>query len=206
MAAALSHGDALAHAGDERPLTNVPPAPPGTDGAKAEAILREIGGQPADAQRVVAEPVAKARRALGRAHGARAAGDQEHARKLHGLALEWAEGAQTILRAAGAEAKAQETAQKAREVETQLVRARTLLAETQARQARAAAELARVEASAREAAQAAAAAEQARVDASRKPGAGAGKPGAGKPGAGAGKPAAGKPAAGKAPAGKGGGR
>lgn len=220
VAASLSGSDALAHGGDERPLGNVPPAPPG-DGAKAEELLREIvarvaeaqkatakppapppgdGAAPADAAgdgapaqpdaapqaggegrpavagaaKVVAEPVEKAKRSLGRAHEARAAGDAAHARLLDGLALEWAETARDLLRAVDAEITAVGTAQRAREASTRLERARALLEETQARRGRAAAELERVEAGAREAAAAAARVEQDRVDASKRGGAKAG--------------------------------
>ena len=168
---------AQAHGGDERPLTQIPPAPRGTDGAKAEDLLRELATRPAAAQRVVTEPVEHARRALARAHGARAAGDQAHAHQLHGLALEWAETARDLLRAAEAEKTMQEAAQQAREVTTKLERARVLLAETQARLARATTELDRVEAAAREASQAAAASEAARIEASRKGNAKAGNTG-----------------------------
>ncbi|AKT38011.1 hypothetical protein [Chondromyces crocatus] len=157
-----------AHGGDERPLTHVPPAPRGSDGAKAEQVLQEIGRQPAEVQRMVAEPVEQARRALVRAQGTLDAHDPAHAHKLYGVSLEWAETARALLRAADTEKKTQETAKKAREVAAQLERARTLLAETQARLARAEAELSRVEAEGREAARAAAAAEEARVAGGRK--------------------------------------
>jgi hypothetical protein len=198
VVASLSSGGAWAHGGSERPLSTVPPAPPG-DGAKAEQILREIAQHnepepPADgaqeAQRkpdtalpsggatakVVAEPVGQAKRALARAHGARASGDTAHARMFDALALEWAETARALLRAAKAEAAAAEVARRGREVETQLERARALLEETQARRGRAAAELDRLEADARGAAKSAATAEQERIDAARKAGAKATKP------------------------------
>jgi hypothetical protein len=191
MAVALSGSAAFGHGAAERPLARLPPAPPG-DGAKAEQILRDVAGRvaaergkPADnatsgqktakasavrVADVVAAPVEQAKKALARAHGARTAGDARHARLLDGLALEWAETARDLLRAADQEAKALEEAQRAREIETQLERARALLAETQARRGRAAAELERLEAEARDAVGAAAAAEQARVEASKKGG------------------------------------
>lgn len=131
-----------------------------------------------DAAAIVAEPVAQAKRALQRAHGARAAGDAKNARRLDTLALEWAETAQALLRAADAEAAAADAAKRAYEIETKVERARTLLAETQARRGRAAAELERVEAEARTAAQAAADAETQRLEAGRRPAAGGAKRGA----------------------------
>ncbi|WP_437533042.1 hypothetical protein WME79_05850 [Sorangium sp. So ce726] len=120
------------------------------------------------AAKVVAEPMAQAKRALQRAHGARAAGDAAHARQLDAVALEWAETARTLLRAAAAEAAAVDAAKRAREVETKLERARALLEETQARRGRAAAELDRLEAEAREATRAAADVEAQRIEAGKK--------------------------------------
>ncbi len=200
-AASLWGGEALAHGGAERSLTVLPPAPPG-DGAKAEALLREIAARIAEemkaaagpgkadaaeaprtgkAAKIVAEPVEQAKRALSRAHGARAAGDAAHARQLDGLALEHAETARDLLRAVAAEAAAVDTAQKARDAATRLERARALLEETQARYERAAAELVRLQAEAREAAAAAERAEQGRIEASKKAGAkGAAKAGGAK--------------------------
>ncbi|CAN91232.1 hypothetical protein predicted by Glimmer/Critica [Sorangium cellulosum So ce56] len=197
LAATLGSADALAHGGGEKPLATVPAPPPG-DGAKAAQILREIEGRVAPpptavageksaggeetavgapiaasgpspgAAKVVAEPMAHAKRALQRAHGARAAGDATNARRLDAVALEWAEAARTLLRAAAAEAAAVEAAKRAREVETKLERARALLEETQARRGRAAAELERIEAEAREATRAAANVEAQRIEAGKR--------------------------------------
>ncbi|MDC0682580.1 hypothetical protein [Sorangium atrum] len=125
-------------------------------------------GPSPSAARVVAEPVAQAKRALQRAQGARAAGDAAHARQLDAVALEWAETARTLLRAAAAEATAVEAAKRAREVETKLERARALLEETQARRGRAAAELDRIEAEAREATRTAADVEAQRIEAGKR--------------------------------------
>jgi hypothetical protein len=153
----------------------------GPAGAEGQAVPRAPGAA-AEAgsatAKVVAEPVAQAKRALARAHGARAAGDAAHARMLDALALEWAETARELLRAAAAETTAAEAARRAREVATQLERARALLEETQARRGRAAAELERLETLSREAAQAAATAEQERIEAGRRGGAKAPKRGA----------------------------
>ena len=124
--------------------------------------------QPGRAAIVVAAPAAQARRALWRAHEARTAGDTGHARRLDGLALEWAETARDVLRAADTEAQTSATAQRARKVATRLERARALLAETQARRGRAAAELERIEAEAREGAKSAAKVEEGRVETGKK--------------------------------------
>ena len=172
--------------------TEVPPSPPG-DGAAAQAILRELEAQPPsnpavhegatpaeavssspthpEAAQVTAEPVKSAKRALERARGARAAGDEPHARMLDALALEWAQTARDLLRAAAAEATATATAKKAYEAQTQADRARALLEETQARRGRAAAELVHVEAEAKEAAKSAADAEAHRLEVGRRKGA-----------------------------------
>jgi hypothetical protein len=180
---------ARAH-GLHEPISSAPtpPSPPG-DGATAEKLLAEVEAKakeldqpkPANAApsakdalpsvpatdgraaKIVAEPVKKAREALERARGARSSGDAKHAADLDGLALEWAEMARDLLRAAGAEDAASAAQKKAQALETQVERARTLLEETQARRGRAAAELERVETESRDAAKAAAAAEDDRT-------------------------------------------
>ncbi|MFO0760595.1 MAG: hypothetical protein U0359_29210 [Byssovorax sp.] len=162
---------ALAHGGgQELKALPRPPAPPG-DGATAEKLIAEIEARVAHdpkAAEVVKAPIERAQKALERAHGARTAGDAAHARMLDGLALEWAETARDLERAAAAEDVGQASAKSAREAATQVERARTLLEETQARRGRAAAELTKAEADAKEAAQAAAAAEQQRIEAAKK--------------------------------------
>lgn len=118
--------------------------------------------------KVIAEPANSARRALQRARGARAAGDTKHAQELDGLALEWAQTAEALLRAANAEDARYRAEDEAKEVATQLERARALLSETQARRGLTAAELDRVEGEAAEVAKAAAAAETGRIDKGKK--------------------------------------
>ena len=169
--ALLPHASARADGGE---LVNAsrPPAPPG-DGATAEKLLQEIGARAArDAgtAKVVAAAVESAKTSLERAHGARAAGDAAHARMLDGLALEWAETARDLERAAAAEQSSLVAAKAAADATTQADRARSLLEETQARRMRAAAELEKVEAGAKEAAKAAATTEQERIEAARKGG------------------------------------
>jgi hypothetical protein len=139
-----------------------PAAPPG-DGATAEQILKKLEGLDAKLVTVVAEPVKQARKALERAHGARTAGDTTHARLLDALALEWAQTAETLSRAAKSEADAAAAQKQAQATATKLERGRTLLEETQARKGRAEAELTRAETEAKQAADAAKTAEDARL-------------------------------------------
>ncbi len=150
--------------GDPHVGATTPPAPPG-DGAQAETALAameaQVKGKPDEA--VVREPVANARRALERAHGARVSGDTVHAPMLDALALEWTKVAETLLAAAAAERAASEAAALERAVATKLDRARVLLSETQARRGLVAAELEKTEADAKAAKEAAAATEAARL-------------------------------------------
>jgi hypothetical protein len=115
-----------------------------------------------------AEPVTAAKMALERAHGARVRGDEPHARMMDALALEWAEAARDLARAAAAERAAQAASQKAYEAQTKAERARALLEETQARRGRTAAELVRVEAEAKESARGASDAETQRLEAAKR--------------------------------------
>jgi hypothetical protein len=152
-----------------------PPAPSG-DGATAEQLIREIEARAARDPKtaaVVSSPIATAKKSIERGHGARAAGDPAHARLLFSLALEWAETARDLERAAAAEQVADTTAKSANDAATKVERARALLEETQARRGRAAAELSKVEAEAKEAARLAVDAEQQRILAGKKAGKGA---------------------------------
>lgn len=194
LAVALLAGPARAHSGGgSGPPVEVPPPPPG-DGATAFALLREVDAKAKDPRtlKLVADPVRQAKKALERAHGARASGDGAHAKMLDGLALEWAETARDLLRAAAAERAATQSAAAAKEAAGKAERARALLEETQARRGRAEAELQRLEAEARTSSDAAAKAEEARIAADKnnknkkKGGDAAGAP---KPAQGAGKPA-----------------
>lgn len=168
----VSAGEAAAHGGGTSPTTpapaKTPPAPPG-DGANAGRIVGEVEARAKKdkLEKVIDEPLRHARKALERANGARTAGDTAHARMLDGLALEWAETARDLLRAAAAEKEALATAKRARELGVQVERARALLEETQARRGRAAADLERAEAEAKEAAKRAAAAEAERIEKGR---------------------------------------
>lgn len=170
-ASTLASTAAGAHGGGAAMPAEVPAAPPGSDGAAAEKVIHELeakGAGNAEAARVVAEPLKNAKRALERAHGARTSGDQAHARMLDGLALEWAETARELDRAAAAEQVALAIGKRAHDVSTKADRARALLEETQARRGRAAAELEKVQADARDAQKGAADAEAHRLDAAKK--------------------------------------
>lgn len=199
----LGAGEARAQgSGAAQEAVKTPPAAPG-DGATAGRIIEEVEARAAKDKRpkVVEEPLRHARKALQRAHGARTAGDTAHARMLDGLALEWAETARDLLRAAAAEQEALATAKKARELGVQVERARALLEETQARRGRAAADLERVEGEAKEAGKKAAATEDERIEKGRAKGGGAGAKQPAKDGAKAG--GKGAPAKGAAGASKG---
>ncbi len=166
---ALFAAPAFAHGGGvSGPPIEVPQPPPG-DGATALGILREVDAKAQDprSKKAVADATTRAKKALERAHGARTSGDVTHARILDGLALEWAETARDLLRAAAAEQSAAGVADKAKEASTQAERARALLEETQARRGRAEAELERALAEEREAREAAAKAEEGRIAAGK---------------------------------------
>ncbi|MDI3286236.1 hypothetical protein [Polyangium sp. 15x6] len=162
-APANAHGGGVAS-----PPIEVPPPPPG-DGATALQILKDVEAKAQDprSKKAVADAVTRSKKALERAHGARASGDAPHARLLDGLALEWAETARDLLRAAEAEQAAAAVADKAKEASTQAERARALLEETQARRGRAEAELERATAEEKEAREAAGKAEDARIAAGK---------------------------------------
>jgi hypothetical protein len=165
----LGAAPAFAHGGHGGgPPIEVPPPPPG-DGKTAFDILHDVDEKAQDlrSKKLVADSVMRAKKALERAHGARASGDAAHARMLDGLALEWAENARDLLRAAAAEQAAAAAADKAREASVQAERARALLEETQARRGRAEAELERALAEEREARTSAAKAEEARIAAGK---------------------------------------
>lgn len=177
---AHAHGSGI----EKTPVTR-PPAPPG-DGAQAEKLLAQVEAAALGPRmaKVVQAAVDQAAHALERAAGARAAGDGAHARLLDGLALEWAETARDLLRAAKAEEEALARGKKARELEVQVERARALLAESEARRGRAAADLQQAEAAAREAAQKASEVERERLEKDKGQTKGASKDGKGKSGAG----------------------
>ena len=171
------------------PSTGATPDPALASAASNNAAARLIADVLAQASAttggalVIVEPVRATREALERASGARASGDLRHAGLLEALALEYAETAQALLRAATLEASVDTDAARARDLAARVERARTLLEETHARLGRQAAELAKAEAEAKEAVRAAAEAEAKRIERSKSGRASSGskKPKAGVP-------------------------
>ncbi|HRI65835.1 MAG TPA: hypothetical protein PK156_16425 [Polyangium sp.] len=145
------------------------PRPPAGDGSAAFDLVKDVEAQATDAKakKLVASSLEKAKGALERAHGARKAGDPAHAHMLEGLALEWAETARDLARAAAAEQAAGSASDKARESEVRTERARALLEETQARRGRADAELEKALSAEREARERAAQTEEGRLAAAK---------------------------------------
>lgn len=170
LLSALATTPALAHGGGALggPPLEVPKPPPG-DGQKALEVLKDVEAKAIDerSKKIVADATTKSRKALERAHGARTSGDAEHAKQLDGLALEWAETARELLRAAAAEQAAAKSADESREASQKAERARALLEETQARRGRAEAELERAMAEEKAAREAAAKAEEERLAAGK---------------------------------------
>lgn len=122
-------------------------AQPASDKATVEQILATAGSSSADAALLKA-PLDEARKALGRADGARRAGDIAHAEMLEGLAREWAETARDLARAASIEADAGALETSASQASLKAERARALLEEAISRRGRAEAELEKLSASA----------------------------------------------------------
>jgi hypothetical protein len=112
--------------------------------ATATALVAQLQGD-SHAQ-LVADPLGQAKTALERATRMRATGDEVHARAADELALEWAQMAQDLLKAAEAEATAAEARKKAVDAQAQLERTRAAVEEGIARVGRLKAELAEAEA------------------------------------------------------------
>jgi len=112
----------------------------GGDHDAAKAIADELGRDTAH-QAITAEPLGLAQQALERAVRLRAVADEARAKAADGLALEWAQMARDLVRAADAEAKATEVRRKALDEQVQLERTRALVDEGIARVGRLKAEL-----------------------------------------------------------------
>ncbi len=110
--------------------------PLGDPRTETQSILKSIESSP-DGKKVAGQPIDKAKQALDRAHQARAAGDFQHAGMLESLALEWAQTAQDLLRAAAAEGHAEKLEKQAADASSKARRAQALLEETVARRGRA---------------------------------------------------------------------
>jgi hypothetical protein len=102
-------------------------AQPADEHATAEALLAELQASPHAT--ATTDSVRLAREALERATRLRVAGDEPHAKAADGVALEWAETARDIVRAADAESSAAELRRKAIEAQAQLDRSRALVEE-----------------------------------------------------------------------------
>jgi hypothetical protein len=116
--------------------------------ATATALLAQLDGD-THAQ-LAADPIGQAKTALERATRMRATGDEVHARAADELALEWAQMAQDLVKAAEAEAVAADARKKAVDAQAQLERTRAAVEEGIARVGRLKAELAEAEAAGHE--------------------------------------------------------
>jgi hypothetical protein len=124
-------------------------AQPADEHATADALVRQLD-QDAAHHAVTAETLDKARNALERAVRLRAAGDETHAKAADGLALEWAQTARDLVKAADAEAAAAGLRHKALDSQEQLERSRGLVEEAIASIGRLRAELAQAEGTAKD--------------------------------------------------------
>lgn len=106
------------------------------DRSRAEAKIEAIA-KDQKFRKLASEPLQRAREALERSQNARAAGDHFHSAMLDSLGLEWATGADAVVRSARVEREADELQRKVAEAETKVIRARALLEETVARLGRA---------------------------------------------------------------------
>ena len=124
--------------------SGVASAQPADEHAAATAIVQQLStdaAQDPKHQAVTADALLEARSALERATRLRVAGDEAHAKAADGLALEWAETARDVVKAADAEAAAAELRHKALDAQAQLDRSRALVEEAVASIGRLQAEL-----------------------------------------------------------------
>ena len=110
------------------------------DHESAAALLLQIE-QDAVHRPTTADAAAHGREALERAGRLRGAGDEAHAKAADGLALEWAETARDLVRAADLETAGMNLRRKAVDAQARLERTRTLVEEGIARVGRLGAEL-----------------------------------------------------------------
>ena len=114
---------------------------PASDRALATQILSGLASDAGPVASAVSRSVGQARQALARAEHASAAGDWAGSQRLEGLAREWAETAQDIARAVGAEADAGALQASAADASLRSQRVRAMVDELAARKARALGEL-----------------------------------------------------------------
>jgi hypothetical protein len=119
-------------------------AQPADEHGAAEALVGQLEHDTAHAA-VTGEAVANAKAALERATRLRTAGDEAHAKAADGLALEWAQVARDLAKAADAEATAADLRRKAVDAQAQLERTRAQVEEGIAHVGRLQAELAEAE-------------------------------------------------------------
>jgi hypothetical protein len=119
-------------------------AAPGSPRAQAEALIAEVDAHPAD-KKLAAELVDHARSALGRANGARSAGDVAHGEELEAMGLEWAQAARDLVQTTQVEEQAVKLEKQAADASRKAIRAQALLEETLARRGRAEAKLKQLE-------------------------------------------------------------
>jgi chromosome segregation ATPase len=158
---------AAAHGAGGRELPGDPPAVT-QEGRDAKRDLDAIASD--EAKRSLASTRVEAgRKALARAHGAHLAGDADGARALSAIAKAWADAAGAAIRAATVEVRASAAEARAKELADKVARARSMLAETQARRGQLHAEIARVEEAAKAARERTIEAELQRADPSSRP-------------------------------------
>lgn len=117
----------------------------GDERSMAEQSLATLEGDPHTKQ-LCAEPIAKARVALERAHRMRTAGDDCHARLAEGLAYAWARMAEELVRADATETRSQAAASIAADAGAHVEHERATLEQQLAENGRLSAELAKAEA------------------------------------------------------------
>ncbi len=119
-------------------------APGSDDRGSAESAIAELERNP-HTKELCADPIAKSRFALERAHRMRIAGDDKHARLAEGLAFEWARVAQELARADAVETRAADARTIAADAGAQVERERAMLEQQLAENGRLQAELAKAE-------------------------------------------------------------
>lgn len=116
----------------------------GADRDEAERLVAQTAQAPEAP--AAARELDAARRALGRARGARDGGDRPSAELLEGLARTWAEAARDVVQTVRAEAALAKAQKALLEARSQVERGRALVEETISRKGRAQVELERLEA------------------------------------------------------------
>jgi hypothetical protein len=158
---------ARAHGGGSAGGAQLPSDPPAVtpDGEKAKAEIAALASQKdARLKAAVGAALDKAKKALGRAHGASLAGDAEGAKVLSRVALAWAKAARGVARATETEARADAAQAKVKDLKEKVARAKALVTETESRKRQLATEIARAEADQKKQGAAAAESEKRRVD------------------------------------------